>query len=407
MRIVAPFGFYGCGNIGDEATLQGFARLIALTGKRLHVSVGSHDPSHTRRVEPRFRYFPADRRNWKKWLAKRISSAVVVAGGTPIMDCLGKWPLCEVTPLMEAAQHRRQPIGFIGIGTERLARKESRQIVAERLGPCVRVWTVRSWRDQARLVEYGIPADRIAIAADMAWLLDPVSPEWGQRRLLDWGLGDDRRLLGVNFVGEKGLLEREPQLFEKLAQFLDSLIQENRVFVLFLSNEVRDDETFDTAAAQKTRTLMKHAAKTFIAPNEYLSPQQMLSLVGNCYATMSMRYHFCLFSALQGVPFLALQRSDKVVDLCNDLNWPYGKELRGFSTTELVEAYREMEIQALPLVEDLRTNVEALRQRAIDNLVALDALAESGLERAQYPRAQGTRSIDNDPKLSAPSDAPW
>jgi len=29
MNIVAPFGFYGYGNIGDEATLQGFARLRA------------------------------------------------------------------------------------------------------------------------------------------------------------------------------------------------------------------------------------------------------------------------------------------------------------------------------------------------------------------------------------------
>ena len=29
MNLVAPFGFYGAGNIGDEATLQGFARLLS------------------------------------------------------------------------------------------------------------------------------------------------------------------------------------------------------------------------------------------------------------------------------------------------------------------------------------------------------------------------------------------
>ena len=35
MKMLAPFGFYGSGNIGDEASLKGFAETVAvtLTGK--------------------------------------------------------------------------------------------------------------------------------------------------------------------------------------------------------------------------------------------------------------------------------------------------------------------------------------------------------------------------------------
>jgi polysaccharide pyruvyl transferase WcaK-like protein len=381
MRVIAPFGFYGCGNIGDEATLQGFARLVRLSGKPLQVWVGSRNPAHTRHIEPLFRYFRSDRRDWRRWLMKRLSSAVIVAGGTPIMDCLGKWPLCEVTPLVEEAHQRGQSVAFIGVGTERLERDDSRRAVGERLAPCVCRWTVRSERDQARLIECRVPSERITVAADMAWLLDAVSPEWGQGRLCAWGLNGQRRLVGVNLVGEEAALAREPRLFDKVAQFLDILVERHDAFVLFLANEVRNDATFDTAAAERTRGLMKHAAKSFIAPSEYISPQQMQSLVANCHMTVSMRYHFCLFSALQSVPFIALQRSDKVVDLCSDLGWSYGTELNGLRTEGLADVFREVEMKRASVIRDLPLAVGRLNALARENVTALNALAGVPIQR--------------------------
>ena len=93
MNLLAPFGFYGWGNIGDEATLQGFARLVARSPHRFRVWVGSHNPRHTARVEPSFRYFHHPFSDWTRRWANYRTSAVVVAGGTPIMDCHGDWPL--------------------------------------------------------------------------------------------------------------------------------------------------------------------------------------------------------------------------------------------------------------------------------------------------------------------------
>jgi polysaccharide pyruvyl transferase WcaK-like protein len=376
MRVIAPFGFYGWGNIGDEATLQGFARLLARSPRQVSVWVGSGSPRHTARVEPSFRYFRADRNNWKRWWAGKRSSAVVVAGGTPIMDCLGKWPLCELTPLVEEAHARARPITFIGVGTERLVRDESRRIVSERLAPLVDGWTVRSSRDRERLIEYGIPPERVTVAADMAWLLDPVGPEWGARRLRAWGLAGHHRLLGVNLLGEKAVLARQPRLFEIVAQFLDSLVEQYGIFVLFLANEVRSDDTFDTAAAGKTKALMKHGGRAFIAPNDYLAPQQMMSLIANCHMTLSMRYHFCLFSALQGVPFVALRRSDKVVDLCGDLDWPFGSDLKDLRVDDLLASFESVQKDRASASERLSVQLPILRERACGNLAGLEALHE-------------------------------
>jgi polysaccharide pyruvyl transferase WcaK-like protein len=214
----------------------------------------------------------------------------------------------------------------------------------------------------------------------MAWLIDPVSPDWGQNRLRDWNLPGNRRLVGVNLVAEKASLEREPQLFDKLAHFLDTLVEKHGISVLFLANEVRKEATFDTAAAERTRVSMKHAGQTFIAPNEYLSPQEMQSLVANCHTTVSMRYHFCLFSALQHVPFIALQRSDKVADLCSDLGWYLGTDLNGFREQELIDMFTEIVEGRATAIADLEVAGLALRERAIQNLAALRALDDSEYE---------------------------
>jgi polysaccharide pyruvyl transferase WcaK-like protein len=383
MNLVAPFGFYGWGNIGDEATLQGFARLMCRFAPKARVWVASQNPRHTARAEPHFRYYKMGgwdpRRRW----ARLGASGVVVAGGTPIMDVLGRWPLDELVPIMEAMHRRGKPISFVGIGTEHLLREESKRMVADQLARLVRHWTVRCRRDKERLEEYGVPTDAVTVAADMAWLLDPVSAEWGRQQLQSWGLADKNRLLGVNLLGENAVLETDPRLFEKVAEFLDAMVENYRVFVLFLANEIRDGEMFDTAAARRTRALMRHGNQAFIAPNNYLAPRQMLSLIANCHATVSMRYHFCLFSALQAVPFIALKRSDKLVDLCYDLDWPFGAELNDLKAANLITLFEEVEEHRALAVRLLNTRLAALHGRACRNTTALDALQDGKLAQTR------------------------
>jgi polysaccharide pyruvyl transferase WcaK-like protein len=92
--------------------------------------------------------------------------------------------------------------------------------------------------------------------------------------------------------------------------------------VIFLANETRDDASFDNAAATKVFGRMKATERAVVVPSEYFVPREMMSIVACCTLTISMRYHFCVFSALQQVPFIAIERSTKLSDLCSDLDWP-------------------------------------------------------------------------------------
>jgi polysaccharide pyruvyl transferase WcaK-like protein len=374
MNLIAPFGFFGAGNIGDESTLQGFARLVCHRGNGLHVWVASRDPRHTALVEPSFKYFSSRKGGLRRWWAQSRSSAEVIVGGTPIMDVLGKWPLSELIPLVSAAHDRQRPVVFVGSGIESLRTEASRRVISETLAPIVRCWTVRSKRDKDRLVEYGVAADRVTVAADLAWMLEAAPGDFGQRALTKLGLNLGDYLVGVNLTNERFVNDEAPRLFEKVAEFLDELVERRDARVLFFSNEVREGDTFDKAAGKKALALMKHQDRAVLIPNDYRTPQQTLSLIDCCDLTVSMRYHFCLFSALQGVPFIALKRSDKVDDLCWDMNWPYAVSVGDFSFTELLGMSSDIECKRKPLTESLQEQVQSMRKRALRNSVALDTL---------------------------------
>jgi polysaccharide pyruvyl transferase WcaK-like protein len=374
MKLNAPFGFFGAGNIGDESTLQGFAKLISHYGNGFDVWVASRNPAHTKKAEPAFRYYKAQGRDpWRRW-ARFRSSAEVIVGGTPIMDNLGKWPLNELTPLVRAAQQQGKPIVFVGSGVEELKREESRGIVAEMIAPVVRHWTVRSDRDKQRLVRYGIAGERVTVAGDLAWTLEAVSDHFGRKLLGQLGVNPNDQLVGVNLNGESFVLDQEPELFSKMAKFLDALVEERNSRVLFFANEVREGDGYDKAAAIRTIAFMKHQRSAYLIPNVYRSPQQTLSLIDCCDLTVSMRYHFCLFSALQGVPFIALKRSDKVDDLCWDLNWPYGVFPTDLDPGVLLDMGLGIEQDRAAVADRLQQQVKSMRQRTLENSVALDAL---------------------------------
>jgi polysaccharide pyruvyl transferase WcaK-like protein len=222
-------------------------------------------------------------------------------------------------------------------------------------------------------VEYGVSADAITVAADMAWLLDPVSPTWGIEYLGNLGIDSKKTLVGINVNNEPFMQRTAPRFLENVARFLDGLIQNYDALPVFFCNDVNQGASADKAASELVKSSMRHAERTFLVPNDYFSPQQMFSLIACCRATVSTRYHFCLFSALQSVPFIALERSDKVKDLCWDLKWPGRMPIETAEPSTLLDMYQTSIVERSALAA-LLTGRAHMRERALKNHVALDAL---------------------------------
>ena len=374
MRLSVPWGIFGYGNIGDEAMLKGFRHLVDGYPRKLDVQIASQNPGHATAVEPGFRYYKQNGISFRKWWAARRSRAQLIVGDTPIADRLGRWPLEELAHLAEDASRKKQPLAFLGTGTETLEHQVSEKLVRERLAPRVVHWSVRSERDKERLLRYGIEATRVNVAADLAWLLEPAEKEFAKTEFEKKGIRGRGPTIGVNLIDEPYSRREVPELSKRVAEVLDFLVKEHEARIVFFCNDVREAEGFDKAANQNVRIQMRHGEGTHAVENRYWSPAQMMSMIGVCDYTMSMRYHFCLFSAVQGVPFLAMQRSDKVQDLCTQIDWQNGVRLKDFAVPLVAKLFSEMQRNKSELTESLNQQTAKMREQAKLNVRALDVV---------------------------------
>ena len=111
MRLAAPFGFYGAGNVGDEATLLGFAQLIRQFGNGIEIDVATCCVNQATKVEPYFKYYQYFDviMGLKPKLNAHLSEGYIFGGGTPISDSLGDWPLSTVAGILEHGRNWRKP----------------------------------------------------------------------------------------------------------------------------------------------------------------------------------------------------------------------------------------------------------------------------------------------------------
>jgi polysaccharide pyruvyl transferase WcaK-like protein len=336
-NVAVPWGIFGSGNIGDEAMLQGFAELVKRdTEQPIRVSVASRNPAHVSRIAPSFRYFRSKgtmgsvhRR------AMRRAEAYLIVGDTPVMDYLGPWPLTEIVKIVETAKARQKSIACLGVGTEHLSEEESVRRLTEQIAPVVQHWTVRAENDKLRLVDYGVDERRVTVAADLGWLVPPVDTTFGMRWLDQLEHRTDTPLIGVNLTHDRWSLDQLPDLPSLIARVLDSMINRSGAFVMLFASEVREGQGFDSAGIQEVLSRANRADHMFAIPNRYWRPQEAMSFVACCSVTLTMRYHFAIFSALQGVPFVSISRLGKLKSLCADLGWSYEVSLEDAHASDI------------------------------------------------------------------------
>lgn len=305
-------GSYGGLNLGDEAILQS---IIAQLRNSVDVEVtvfsrNAQDTTARHHVEQ-----VVEVRNLTKVeITPQIQELdlFILGGGGIFFDKEVDIFLRE----LEIAYQDKVPTMVYAVGAGPLNNENSRKRVKEVLNK-VDIITVREREAKKIFEDIGVD-NQIMITADPAFLLTPEPLPKDALKFEQ--VHEGRTLVGIS-VREPGPAapDIDPNFYHALlANAADFVISRLDADVIFVPME---RQVFDTQHSHAVIAKMLQPQHAAVMKGDY-SSGQLLTFMKNFVFTIGMRLHFLIFSALQGVPFVALPYATKVSGLLDNLQVP-------------------------------------------------------------------------------------
>lgn len=302
MRLLLS-GYYGFGNLGDEALLEVIVDRVRARFPGVGIEVLSASPKLTAR---RFGVDAVLRWDWQA-VRKAIRRAdVVLSGGGGLLQ--------NVTSL-------RSLLYYAGIVREALRNHRKTMIFAQSVGPLdifgrivvrrfcrgVARATVRDARSRDLLATL-LPNVPIEQTADPVFLYDPPDED---ADLSAEGLGPESTPFAVISVRKVPALKEAAPI---VARCVDRLANQHGVRAAFLPLGGASD------AEASTEIIRACSSAPVLLPECSLS--KAAAIVRGARMVVGMRLHALVLAARFAVPFLALAYDPKVDALCADVQYP-------------------------------------------------------------------------------------
>jgi polysaccharide pyruvyl transferase CsaB len=296
-------GYYGFGNLGDEALLQVIVEQLRARWPACAVDVLSADPAATART---YGVEATPRMDLGRVRAAIERADIVLSGGGGLLQ--------NVTSL-------KSLIYYTGVIRSAIAAGKPAMVFAQSVGP-LDFWgravvrnfckgiagaTVRDERSRALLSSL-LPGVRVERGADPVFLFEPGGEPLD---LAAEGLaGDDAPLVVVSVRKWQGA----DATAHTLAHAIDRLAGKHGARVAFLPLGGPPD-------AEVSTTVIRHCASTPVLLPDY-PLGQAAQVIGRASLMIGMRLHALIIAARLGVPFLAVPYDPKVTALLEDLRYP-------------------------------------------------------------------------------------
>jgi polysaccharide pyruvyl transferase WcaK-like protein len=352
------FNGLGAGNIGDEAMFAGFNRLFRMQPGST-VEVYDESAPILKTLPTEFKYL-----TWtdgqRTDAAIRAAEVVLLVGDTLVSELHGiAWPLVPIGERVGRALELGQAVHGVAIGVDRLTTPAARAVFAK-YHAHLTTWTTRSEACRAALLDLGVAADRVAAAADLAWLC-PTALAHDPREAT---LGDGP-IVAVNIVGEDWAADDARTV--ALTRALDRAAAHFSIQLAFVCNETRRHPVYDYDTACRLAEHMR--SQPILVDPLYVTPQEQVTLLRRCRAVVSQRYHLGLMGVLAARPVGLFERGQKLVQLAEEVGAP------SLGPHDVID-----EDRVLAALEELLTRGEEVvaRQQAARERLTLRLSANAG-----------------------------
>ena len=296
---------YGCGNIGDDAGLQGILSILRLAVPDSQITVATVNAQRLNYISQNINF--VDSYDWNQIVESiRECDCFISGGGTMIGDELGlNFPLIHNARHIATAKYYGKKVIMLAIGANKLQNIEGEQI-ANTLIYHSDLITLRDRESFDVCVGLGARPGQVFVTADPAFILK--AKETKRTKNLKAYINEKGKTIGINVINEAWTSISGYK--NAIAKACDDLYLRYGFYPFLFSNEIRPDEKYDFQANRVTASMLKYN-HTILKP-EYYSPCEMIDILSSFDCVIAMRMHALIFAALAGTPFVAISRVDKV-----------------------------------------------------------------------------------------------
>jgi polysaccharide pyruvyl transferase CsaB len=376
-------GSYGGFNLGDEAILQSMVAQVRRT-MPAEITVFSRNADDTRRrhrVERVVAVRDITRRESRQILEGL--DLLLLGGGGILYDSDAETYLREVFIAHEAGI----PVMLYAASAGPLRDPSVRAVARDALNRADIV-TVRDRPSRQLLEEIGVDRE-IVVTADPAILLEP-EPLTLDEILRAEAIDPTSPLIGLS-VREPGPAAPDLDVehyYRLVANAADFMIARLDAEVVFFPLERR---MFDVQHSHGVVSRMRFAQCATVLKRDY-SPGQVVSLLKHFDFAVGMRLHFLIFSALAGVPFVALPYATKVSGFLEELQLEEYPVLEHVSAGQLIAMIDRSWDTRDDLRAHIQENVGMLQARARQNNDLMAQLLHGSIrtseDRSSVPKGE-------------------
>ncbi len=358
-------GYYGCGNVGDEAILAGLVDGFRELAPTVELVVLSGDPEATS-AEHGVMAVP------RGLLSARHQAKLadlVISGGGGLLQDVTSWqsPLYYLA-VMHFARRAGRPVAFIGQSVGPLRRATVRS-AARRVLAGVEVVSVRDRHSVDALQRLGL-ARIPEVTADLAFLLPPPTPaeiSSAQEKVGLAELGAVRHAaIALRPIPGRGA---DSDLATRLGAAIGEVCERADLRPLLLPMQPSLDLDFTRQAAAEMRCGPR-------VVEEELTAREALGLVASCRVLIGMRLHALVFAALAAVPPVAISYDPKVDGLMEQLGTAPATGVAHLDNERLAREARRAVAGRDEIAARLATRTPQLRAGALRNVeLAVELLA--------------------------------
>ncbi|MCQ2979125.1 MAG: polysaccharide pyruvyl transferase CsaB [Clostridia bacterium] len=298
MSKVVVAGYHGYENAGDDATLITIINNIRNIDNKTKIVVLSKNPKLTSKnynVKSIYRFNP-----FLVCHHLLTSRDLILGGGTLLQDSTSKRSNNYYLALIRVAKLFMKKVMLYSNGLGPFSEKAKK--TTSKVLNKVDMITLRENYAKDLLDEMKVTKPEIVITADPAFMLGSLLEEATKRKVLEReNIPQDKKIIGVSVRNAKG----EEKYIDVIANLCDYIIEKYDYNILFIPFQYPKDIKISADIINRMKN------KAYVIEGK-CSVKEIINLISNCYATICMRLHSVIFSALSNVPALGIEYDPKV-----------------------------------------------------------------------------------------------